>query len=71
MEKNKQVLEFGELMKSAYPSCFVMTYKDLRSMYLDYLEFISMPWTEYINTRTKSEIIANIKNFNLYHYLPF
>lgn len=70
MEKNKQVLEFGEIIKEVDPG-ILLYYDNLRRLYLDYLMYIAMPWQEYLNSKTKSEILSDFNHFGLYHYLPF
>lgn len=69
MEKNKQVLEFGDIIKEI--DNFSLRYDILRSMFLDYIEYIGMSWQEYVKIKTKREIIADFNNFSLYYYLPF
>jgi hypothetical protein len=70
MEKNKQVLEFGDIIKEV-DSGLILHYDLLRKLYLDFLDYIAIPWQDYIRTRTKNEVIGDFKHFNLYHYLPF
>ncbi len=69
MEKNKQVLEFGDIIKEI--DNFALNYDILRSMFLDYIEYIGMSWQEYVKIKTKKEIIVDFNNFSLYYYLPF
>ena len=70
MEKNKQVLEFGDIIKEIDEG-LVLHYNLLRNLYLDYIEYIGMSWQEYLNSKTKKEIIEEFKHFSLYYYLPF
>jgi hypothetical protein len=68
MEKNKQVLEFGDIIQEVNP---FVSYEILRKMYIEYVEWIGVPWQTYVNTKTKKEIIEEFKYFSLYYYMPF
>jgi len=57
MEKNKQVEEFGDIIQEI--DNFALNYDILRSMFLDYIEYIGMSWQEYVKIKTKKEIIAD------------
>lgn len=70
MEKNKQVVEFGNIIKDI-DSGLVIHYNLLRNLFLDYIEYLGMPWEEYTKKKTRKEIIDDFKYFNLYYYLPF
>lgn len=70
MEKNKQVLEFGDIIKEAEGET-IREYPMLRGLFLDYLEYIGMSWENYQKLKSKKEIVEDYKIFSLYHYLPF
>lgn len=70
MEKNKQVTEFGDIIIDIDPG-MVMDYKVLRSMYIDFIEYVGISWDEYKKRRTRIEIIGDFKHFSMYYYLPF
>ena len=70
MEKNKQVLDFGDIIMEIDPG-LVSDYKVLRSMFLDFIEYIGMSWESYTHLKTKREIVGEFKHFSLYYYLPF
>lgn len=70
MEKNKQIIEFSDLF-SKIDIGPTIHYPILRSIFLDFIEYIGTNWDTYVKTRTKKEIIENIKYFNQYIYLPF
>lgn len=70
MEKNKQVIEFGNIMKDIDIGP-TLHYPILRSVFLDFIEYIGVNWDDYIKTRTRKEIIDDMKYFNQYIYLPF
>ena len=69
MEKNKQILEFGDIMKES--DSYVPEYRIIRSMFIEFVEYIGMSWNEFKNIKTKEEIIDEYKNFILNYYLPF
>lgn len=69
IEKNKQVFEFISIIKEVDKNGF--NYSMTKNMFLDFLEFINMPWDEYTNTKTKEEIIKDYKYFSFNVYLPF
>jgi hypothetical protein len=68
MEKNKQVLEFGDIIMEVNP---FMDYTILRNMFLEFVEWTGVPWKTYVNTKTKKEILEDFKYFSIYYYLPF
>ena len=70
MEKNKQVLEFGDIIVEADKSP-ITDYPSLRKMFLEYIEYIGMSWDNYTKMKSKKEIIEDYKHFSLYYYLPF
>lgn len=65
MEKNKQILEFANIINDK------SEYKIIKRLFLNYIEYINMSWDDYIKIKTKKEIIEEFNNFNLYYYLPF
>lgn len=70
MEKSKQVLEFGDIIKEAEGEV-PREYSMLRSLFMDYIEYIGMSWENYQKLKSKKEIIEDYKHFSLYYYLPF
>jgi len=70
MEKNEQVMEFGDIIKEI-DNGPTLHYNILRSMYLDFIEYLGTSWDEYIKVKTKKEVIEDFKHFSQYYYLPF
>ena len=47
MEKNKQILEFGDIMRDS--NSLVPEYKILRHLFIEFIEYIGMSWEEFFN----------------------
>jgi hypothetical protein len=69
MKKNKQVLEFSNIIEQVDKTTF--DYEMTRNMFLDFLEFVNKPWNEYVDLKTKKEIMDDYKYFSQYIYMPF
>lgn len=70
MEKNKQVIEFGDILNEI-DSTMNTNYSLLELLFSNYIKYIDMSWEEYIKIKRKNEIIGEFKHFNLFYYLPF
>jgi len=70
MKKNQQVIDFGNIIKDI-DSGYVLNYDILRSLFLDFIDYVGESWDDYSKNRTKSEIMGEFNTFNQYYYLPF
>lgn len=69
MEKNKQIIEFGDIIQDI-DDRLVLHYDALKSMFLDFIEYNGMSWTSYCKGKTRNDILADFIDFNC-DYLPF
>jgi hypothetical protein len=69
MKKNKQLLEFSNIIEQVDKTTF--GYEITRDMFLDFLEFVNKSWIEYVDLKTKKEIMDDYEYFSKYIYIPF